>query len=183
MSWADVGKAVAKVAPVLGGILGGPPGIVVGAAGALLGSFLGVDSDPEAITKALADPDTLLKLKQLESDERQRLLEWQTAQLNAELENIKSAREREVALAQAGHGASWATSIVSTIITIGFFVMLGVVLRGGTKELGDAGLMLLGTLAAGFTAVINYYLGSSSGSAAKDRIFSLAASKSDTGGK
>ena len=183
MGWGDVGKAVAKVAPILGGVIGGPVGAIAGAAGALVGSFLGVDADPDAITKALADPETLVKLKQLESDERQRLLEWQTAQLNAELENVKSAREREVALAQAGHGASWATSIVSTIITIGFFVMLGVVLRGGTKELGDAGLMLLGTLAAGFTAVINYYLGSSSGSAAKDRIFSMAASKTDAGGK
>lgn len=180
MSWADVGKAVAKVAPVLGGILGGPPGVVVGAAGALLGSFLGVDSDPEAITKALADPETLVKLKQLESDERQRLLEWQTTQLNAELENVKSAREREVALAQAGHGASWATSVVSCIVTMGFFVMLYLVISGGKTELGDAGLMLLGTLATGFGAVINYYLGSSLGSASKDRLLGTA---SGSGGK
>lgn len=180
MSWADVGKAVAKVAPVLGGVLGGPVGAIAGAAGALVGSFLGVDADPDAITKAMADPDTLLKIKQLESDERQRLLEWQTAQLNAELENIKSAREREVALAQAGHGASWATSIVSCIVTIGFFVMLYLVISGGKAELGDAGLMLLGTLATGFGAVINYYLGSSIGSAAKDK---LLGTSSTTGGK
>ena len=180
MSWADVGKAVAKVAPVLGGVLGGPVGAIAGAAGALVGSFLGVDADPEAITKAMADPDTLLKLKQLESDERQRLLEWQTTQLNAELENIKSAREREVALAQAGHGASWATSIVSCIVTVGFFVMLYLVISGGKAELGDAGLMLLGTLATGFGAVINYYLGSSIGSASKDKLLGTA---SGSGGK
>ncbi len=169
MSWADVGKVVAKAAPVLGAVLGGPVGAVAGAAGALLGSVLGVDSDPEAVTKALADPETLVKIKQIESDERQRLLEWQSTQLNAELENVKSAREREVALAQAGHGASWATSIVSCIVTVGFFVMLYLVISGGKAELGDAGLMLLGTLATGFGAVINYYLGSSIGSAAKDR--------------
>ena len=179
MGWADVGKAVAKVAPVLGGVLGGPVGAIAGAAGALLGSALGVDADPEAITKALADPETLVKLKQIESDERQRLLEWQTAQLNAELENVKSAREREVALAQAGHGASWATSIVSCIVTVGFFVMLYLVISGGKAELGDAGLMLLGTLATGFGAVINYYLGSSLGSASKDKLFAAK----DAGGK
>lgn len=179
MSWADVGKAVAKVAPILGGVLGGPVGAIAGAAGALISSALGVDADPEAITKALADPETLVKLKQIESDERQRLLEWQTAQLNAELENVKSAREREVALAQAGHGASWATSIVSCIVTIGFFVMLYLVISGGKAELGDAGLMLLGTLATGFGAVINYYLGSSLGSASKDKIFAAK----DAGGK
>ncbi len=180
MSWADVGKAVAKVAPVLGGVLGGPVGAIAGAAGALVSSFLGVDADPEAITKAMADPETLVKLKQLESDERQRLLEWQSTQLNAELENVKSAREREVALAQAGHGASWATSIVSCIVTVGFFVMLYLVISGGKAELGDAGLMLLGTLATGFGAVINYYLGSSLGSASKDKFLGYS---SANGGK
>lgn len=179
MSWADVGKAVSKVAPILGGVIGGPVGVIAGAAGALVGSFLGVDADPESITKALADPETLVKLKQLESDERQRLLEWQTSQLNAELENVKSAREREISLAQAGHGASWATSIVSCIVTIGFFIMLYIVISGGKAELGDAGLMLLGTLATGFGAVINYYLGSSLGSASKDKIFAAK----DAGGK
>ena len=179
MEWSDVGKAVAKVAPILGGVLGGPVGAIAGAAGALIGSALGVDADPEAITKALADPETLVKLKQIESDERQRLLKWQSTQLNAELENVKSAREREVALAQAGHGASWATSIVSCIVTIGFFVMLYLVISGGKAELGDAGLMLLGTLATGFGAVINYYLGSSLGSASKDKLFAAK----DTGGK
>ena len=180
MSWADVGKVVAKAAPVLGAVLGGPVGAIAGAAGALVSSFLGVDADPEAITKAMADPETLVKLKQLESDERQRLLEWQSTQLNAELENVKSAREREVALAQAGHGASWATSIVSCIVTIGFFVMLYLVISGGKAELGDAGLMLLGTLATGFGAVINYYLGSSIGSAAKDRFLG---NNTNAGGK
>lgn len=179
MEWSDVGKAVAKVAPILGGVLGGPVGAIAGAAGALIGSALGVDADPEAITKALADPETLVKLKQIESDERQRLLEWQSTQLNAELENVKSAREREVALAQAGHGASWATSIVSFIVTVGFFVMLYLVISGGKAELGDAGLMLLGTLATGFGAVINYYLGSSLGSASKDKLFAAK----DAGGK
>jgi len=179
MGWADVGKAVAKVAPVLGAVLGGPVGAVAGAAGALLSSVLGVDSDPEAVTKALADPETLVKLKQIESDERQRLLEWQSTQLNAELENVKSAREREVELAKAGHGASWATSIVSCIVTVGFFVMLYLVISGGKAELGDAGLMLLGTLATGFGAVINYYLGSSLGSASKDKLFAAK----DSGGK
>lgn len=179
MEWSDVGKAVAKVAPILGGVLGGPVGAIAGAAGALLGSALGVDADPEAITKALADPETLVKLKQIESDERQRLLEWQSTQLNVELENVKSAREREVELAKAGHGASWATSIVSTIVTLGFFVMLYLVISGGKAELGDAGLMLLGTLATGFGAVINYYLGSSLGSASKDKLFAAK----DAGGK
>ena len=46
--------------------------------------------------------------------------------------------------------------------------MLWAVLHGGKAELGDAGLMLLGTLASAFGAVVQYYLGSSLGSASKD---------------
>ena len=54
------------------------------------------------------------------------------------------------------------------IVTVGFFAMLWLVLSGGKSELGDAGLMLLGTLASAFGAVVNYYLGSSLGSTSKD---------------
>ncbi|MEG2173445.1 MAG: hypothetical protein RRY29_09325 [Desulfovibrionaceae bacterium] len=169
MNWQDIGKSVASVAPLLGAVLGGPIGAVAGAAGTLLGSFLGVEPAPDQIAHALADPATLLRLKELESRQQDRLLEWQGAQLNAELENVKSARAREVELAKAGHGASWGTSIVAIIVTLGFFVMLGVVLAGNKAELGEAGIMLLGTLAASFGAVINYYLGSSSGSTAKSQ--------------
>ena len=46
--------------------------------------------------------------------------------------------------------------------------MLWAVLHGGKAELGDAGLMLLGTLSSAFGAVVQYYLGSSLGSASKD---------------
>lgn len=167
MNWQGIGKTVATVAPVLGAVLGGPLGLVAGAAGTLLGSFLGVEPTPEQVGQALADPATLLRLKELENLQQDRLLEWQTVQLKAEMDNVASARAREVALAQANHGASWGTSIVAIIVTLGFFVMLGVVLAGNKAELGEAGIMLLGTLAASFGAVINYYLGSSSGSTAK----------------
>lgn len=167
MNWTEIGKTVASVAPVLGAVLGGPVGAVAGAAGALLGSYLGVEPDPASVARALNDPQTLLRIRELESRQQDRLLEWQTAQLKAEVDNMQSAREREIELARAGHAASWGTSIVATIVTLGFFVMLGFILSGHKSELGDAGIMLLGTLATAFGAVINYYLGSSSGSTAK----------------
>lgn len=174
MTWADVGKTVASAAPVLGAVLGGPVGAIAGAAGALLGSFLGVEPEPESIARALANPETLVRLKELEVRQQERLLEWQGVQLQAELENVRSARLREVELARVGHGASWGTSIVAVIVTVGFFVMLYMVLTGNRGELGEAGILLLGTLAAGFGAVINYYLGSSSGSTAKSRQMAAA---------
>ena len=169
MEWADVGRAVAKSAPVLGSVLGGPVGAIAGAAGSMIASALGCEPDPEAVQRTIAQsPDLLLKLKDLEIEQQAQLLQWQRDQVQAELTDRMSARDREVELAKSGHGATWATSIVACIVTVGFFIMLWTVLRGGKAELGDAGLMLLGTLASAFGAVVQYYLGSSLGSASKD---------------
>jgi len=168
MDWKSVGKIIAKAAPVLGGVLGGPVGAVAGAAGSLVASFLGVEPDPDAVARAVQDPEILLKLKELEAAQQARLLDWQGTQLQAELENVKSARSREVELAKAGHGAAWATSVVAGIVTVGFFVMLYLVLRPPENfEMGQAATLLLGALATGFGAVVNYYLGSSLGSTRK----------------
>ena len=171
ISWSDVGKTVAAAAPALATALGGPVGAVAGAAGALLASALGSETaTPEAVSAAIAArPEALVRVRELEAEEKARLLEWQSTQLCAELENLKSAREREIELAKTGHGASWATSVVSLVITVGFFVMLTIVIVGGHDALGEAGVLLLGSLASSFGAVTQYYLGSSLGSAQKER--------------
>lgn len=170
LTWSDVGKTVAKAAPVLGAVLGGPVGAVVASAGALAASALGTEPEPEAVEAALkASPEALLKLKELEGQQQARLLDWQTAQLNAELANVQGARDREVDLAKSGSKISWSTSIVSTIVTVGFFAVFFAVLKLGRDPLGDAGLVLIGALANNFNAVINYYLGSSAGSALKEQ--------------
>ncbi len=170
LTWSDVGKTIAKAAPVLGAVLGGPAGAVVSAAGSLAASALGTSPEPEAVEAALkASPDALLKLRELEAAQQSRLLDWQTAQLNAELANVQSARSREVELVKAGSPTGWSTSIVAVMVTAGFFGMLYIVLTGGKQELGESGILLLGSLASAFGAVVNYYLGSSLGSALKEQ--------------
>jgi len=167
LAWSDIGKAVAKAAPILGSVLGGPAGA---AAGALVASVLGTEPEPEAVEQALAaSPETLLKLKELEAQQQARLLDWQTAQLNAELGNVQSARNREVELVKAGAITGWSTSVVACIVTLGFFAMLYVVLTQGKSELGEPGILLLGSLSTAFGSVVNYYLGSSLGSALKEQ--------------
>ena len=167
LAWSDIGKVVGKAAPILGSVLGGPAGA---AAGALVASALGCESQPEAVEKALqASPEMLVKLKELEVAEKSRLLDWQTAQLNAELGNVQSARSREVELVKASSITGWSTSIVAGIVTVGFFVMLYVVLTQGKSELGEPGILLLGSLSTAFGSVVNYYLGSSLGSALKEQ--------------
>ena len=172
ISWKDIGKSVASVAPTLAGALGGPVGAIAGAAGSLLCSALGVTDEEQAAKAIATNPEALVKIKELEFTHQARLLEWQTAQLNADLANITSARQREVELAKSGSYISWSTSLVALIVTVGFFVMLYIVISSGKETLGDAGLMLLGTLSTSFGAVIQYYLGSSLGSANKERMLS-----------
>lgn len=170
MTWKDVGRMAAKTAPVLAGALGGPVGAVASAAGSLLASFLGEEPEPEAVAKALQDPATMLRLRELEAQERARLLEWQAKQVEMDLANVRDARRREVELAKAGHGAAWSTTAVALVVTLGFFAMLRSVLD--QDEVSEAALLLLGSLGTAFGAVINYYLGSSLGSAQKNRMIS-----------
>lgn len=94
MEWKDVGKFVAKAAPVLGGVLGGPAGAAAGAAGNLVASALGVEADPDQVQKAMeSDPEAAIKLKELENQHRDRLLSWQEKQLEAETEQLKSVNK------------------------------------------------------------------------------------------
>lgn len=134
--WKDVGRAVAGVAPVLGGILGGPVGAAVGAAGALAASWLGVDPEPAAVLGAVQDPQALVRLRELEAAEQERLLAWRGRQLDAEL--------RFEAELTARHGAdmasdSWLSKNVRPLCLLTFTAALvgGTFLPGvGTDKLG-----------------------------------------------
>jgi len=167
MTWKDVGRMAANTAPILACVLTGPVGAISSAAGALLASFLGQEPEPQTVAKTLLDPAALARVRELEEQELSRLLEWQARQVELELANVQDARRREVELATVGHGLAWSTTAVALIVAVGFFVMLWSVLRQG--EVSEAALLLLGCLGTAFGAVINYYLGSSLGSAQKNR--------------
>lgn len=83
MNWSDVGNLVAKAAPLLGTALLGPAG---GVAGALIASIFGGEPTPDAVAAAIqADPQALLKLRELElthATELQRMtIQAETARL------------------------------------------------------------------------------------------------------
>ena len=97
ISWKDVGSVVGKAAPVLGTVLGGPVGTIVGSAGALVASALGCEAQPDAVSEAVKnDPEAMLKLKELEIQNRANLIAWQTEQLKAETADRQSARNMAV---------------------------------------------------------------------------------------
>ena len=76
LSWSDVGKAIAGVAPILGTALGGPAGAIVGS---MVASALGTDSTPEAVTQAMAaDPTSAAKILQMQNTHEESLNKMQT---------------------------------------------------------------------------------------------------------
>ncbi len=74
MNWESIKSAIAKFAPLAGGLLGGPAAPAIGE---LIAATLGVYSEPEAVLKTLNNPDHILKLKQMELDHSVKLQEMQ----------------------------------------------------------------------------------------------------------
>lgn len=70
MRWSDVGKLLGDVAPVVGGLLGGPAGAAVGS---LVSKALGTDNTPDAVAAALQDPANAIKIVQLQENQQLQL--------------------------------------------------------------------------------------------------------------
>ena len=68
MNWKDIAGDVAKYAPTVGAVIGGPVGAGVGTLGSMLATALGVGNTPSEVQQALlTDPEAAVKLKGLET--------------------------------------------------------------------------------------------------------------------
>lgn len=159
------------LAPLLGTALGGPLG---GAAAAFIADKLGVeDKTIEAVSEVLSNgklsPEQITGLK-LAEIEFQRFLEQNKIDLaRLSVENTKDARAMQVVTRSA------MPAIISVILTTGFLGLLTGMMAGWLKaDDNQAMLIMLGALGAGFGAVINYWLGSSSDSGRKTELLAQA---------
>lgn len=175
MSDFDWRSFVKKVAPFIGTALGGPLG---GAAASALAGALGGDPTKTTDQQLAAlvqnvTPEQLLALKQAENDFAVKMqalgFQHETDLLQAEVADRASARSREVAV------RDWTPRVLAYVITVGFFGVLGYILKFGLPEQNEAAknvlLMLVGSLGTAWTTgVIGYYFGSSSGSDRKTEL-------------
>jgi hypothetical protein len=187
MDWRDIaGKLAQAGAPIIGGALGGPIGGLIGSAiGNVVADALGVEPTPEAVDKAIATtpPEVLVaKLSAAEAEAQAKwpaLAEMVKAQEEGRTERFKTgakdnadARDMQVELVKTGSPIQWAPMIVSIIILAGYFAVLYLLFTRPFAKLDDNFkdilIFMLGALQVGVGQVVNYWLGSSAGSAAKD---------------
>jgi hypothetical protein len=157
-------------------IMGDKTGAAVEKVAGIAKDILGTD-DPGGIERAMAtDPNIALQFKmavlQAEADARNheaQMSRQALEELNARIADVASARSQTVELAKAGSPIAWGSSIVSVLAIVVFagfvYMLFAKVVPEGMKE---ALLLLGGSAATGYGMVLSYWLGSSSGSAAKD---------------
>lgn len=158
----DVLKAVA---PTVATVLGGP---LAGMAVSILGDVLGV-SEPtqEKVTKMFeAGHMTGDQIAQLKAAEL--ALQAKLKELDINLEQIY-AGDRDSARKLQSETKSNIPGLLAILITIGFFGILIGMMTGWLKASGNTEplLIMLGALGAAWGAVVNFYYGSSHGSAEK----------------
>lgn len=152
----------------VGAVVGGPITVIATAAIDALGDALGVPKTAEAITDAIAkNPGADVIVRQVELTKSPELL----TELELRLKDTQDARAMQVSLVKEGSNTAWGGPIVSILVVVLFALVLTVFLTRPIA-LNDAQAALLnitiGTLTAAFTQVVNYWLGSSHGSAVKD---------------
>ncbi len=166
MSKFDWRKLVGTVAPTLATALGGPlAGAAVGAIGrAVLGNDKATEADIDAAL-AGATPADLLKLK--EADQAFKL---EMEKLGVDIERIH-AEDRDSARKMQIATKDFMPALLGSVITLGFFGVLGFLMAEGLPENGaQPVLILLGSLSTAWTAVTAFYYGSTKGSAEKTRL-------------
>ncbi|MEM7750432.1 MAG: glycosyl hydrolase 108 family protein [Pseudomonadota bacterium] len=97
------------------------------------------------------------------------------------LSDVRDARQGFEELAASGSKFAWAPPVISTIIVVGFFSILGILLLGRiplmdtsnppspqAERLFQIVNIVIGALTAAFATVVSFWLGSSQGSKQKD---------------
>lgn len=177
MDWKAVGKQLINIGvPILGTALAGPPGgLAAKAAISLIGAKVGIEEEnitPTTVAELIANPDQVVKLKEIESNHAIRLEELI-------VEDRKSARQREVEIVKATGSRDINLYVLAYLFIAGFFVSIGamvwVLISGHWPENIPQAVILLigglfGTLTSGVSAVLQYFFGSSKSSTDKTKL-------------
>ncbi|MBD2054618.1 hypothetical protein H6F88_00990 [Oculatella sp. FACHB-28] len=169
--------------PLLGAVIGGPPGLAAGVIG-LITNALGIESNStmkEIARNIQTNPEAVIKLRELEDNYQQYLISVRLQMDQAEYADRANARSREVEITKATGKRDWYPPFLSTFVVFAFTLLLCTMVFYQPEEERDDNTnslinILIGTLTAGFSTVLGYYFGSSSGSRTKDETISQLSS-------
>ena len=164
MEWfAPIAGIIRTVAPSIATALGGP--LAGMAVRELSNAVLGKpDATQDEIVAAVqgATPEQLAALKKIDAD-----FQISMKGLGIDLERI-AASDRASARGMPAKVNDWLPRSLAVLVTFGFFGVLSWMMLYGLPSSGsEALLLMLGALQSAWTAIIAFYYGSSSGSAAK----------------
>lgn len=179
------GVLVETLPSIASWIFGDKTGKAVEQVTSIARDVLGTDNPADIERAIAADPAKALEFKvavlAAEADARahEREMDRQEREtVKALLLDVQSARNAQVELAKTGSALSWSAAVVSVLavasfagILVSIFVFKGAI----PPDLKDVFLLLIGAAISGYNQVLNYYLGSSSGSAQKTATLEKAA--------
>jgi heme A synthase len=158
-------------APTLALAVGGPVGPFAAAA---LHAVFGTVDDKGAEAAILgATPEQLAALQKADRDFETHMADLGVTKDKMVFDDIANARAREISVRDN------TPRILAYVVTTGFFLVLGYMLKYGTPPTGsEAFLVMLGSLGTAWAGIMTYYYGSSAGSAAAHQaVNKIAATK------
>lgn len=181
-AWDGVTNLLKKAVPIAANVfIPGSGGLV----SSLISEIFDVDTDdPIAVEKALknATPEQRLSFKEKVMAHEAELIRLATKKEEMEIEfrykDIDSARNREEEITKITGKRDINLYVLAWVICSGFFASVGILTwRGLPADSSGAALLLLGSLAAGFGQVLQYFFGSSKSSSDKTSLMANMGSK------
>jgi membrane-bound ClpP family serine protease len=153
---------LAKLVPTIATCLGGP---LAGLAVTAVSKALGIDEDKvqDVIDSGKLNAEQIASLKQAEIE-----LQRQAQELGLNFEQL-AVQDRASARDLQKETKSIVPPLLSILVTIGFFGILGGLMSGKIMT-SDALMLMLGSLGTAWTGIIAFYFGSSASSQAKDQM-------------
>jgi hypothetical protein len=155
-------EAENAVSGVFAAVTGGDPGTAAGVAaiGATLARTPGMAAELQG------------KLAELHAAMQAAADKAEQDQLAARLADVANARAATVSLAVARSPLEWAAPVVSLVVTLGFFLVLWLLITGRAgamdSDVREIVQITVGTLGGAFVTVVSFWVGSSQGSRDKD---------------
>ncbi|NML32453.1 hypothetical protein [Paraburkholderia antibiotica] len=176
MDWSKVATNIGSTAPLLAELVGGPVGLGVTAAAAIISHTLGTPSDPAFVEPALNDPGALEKIRQAESANSLQLQQLMVSAAQSSLAHDSdmariAAGDRANARAMGVTNRDWVPKVLAMAVTTGFF---GILLLMAFQSLPPANKdlvnVVVGALGTAWISIISYYFGTSVGSMRKTEL-------------